>query len=190
MITRHLSLCPINVPTRVCRMQYQYLNQTYANSLGLLVNVTVLEQNAVRARIRTRTYWYGYGGSGVDSHLDAGHTNTKTFTVYADGRIYVRVEDTLLEGKEAGPTRARSTFIHPINARSAAGFTLGTNYSMNAINLWPRGGGVARWLLQWGQDTQPDPVTGGNCTASCSRMNFLQVPEDLACSIAKSGRFT
>ena len=179
-----------NMGTSIPRMQYQYMNKSYADAIGLLVNTSVLEQNAVRVRIRTRTYWYGYGGNGVDPHLDAEHSNTKTFTIYSDGRVYIRIEDALLKGKEVGPTRGRSSFIHPINAKSAAGFTLGTNYSMDAINLWPRGGGVAKWLLQWGQDKNPDPVTGVKCTGSCSRMNFLQVPEDLSCSIADGGRFS
>lgn len=55
---------------------------------------------------------------GTDSHLDADHTNTKTFTVYSDGKIYVRIEDTLQKGSEVGPTRSKSSFIHPINAKS------------------------------------------------------------------------
>ena len=44
--------------TSIPRMQYQYMNQTYANELGLLVNTTVLEQNAVRVRVQTSTFWY------------------------------------------------------------------------------------------------------------------------------------
>ena len=89
---------------------------------------------------------------GVDAFLDADHTNEKTFTLYPDGQIYVTVVDANLKTDvRADPGQGRSTFIHPINALSDAGFTLATNYSMNALNLWPRGGGVAKWLLQWGQ---------------------------------------
>ena len=140
------------------------------------------------------------GERGQDPKLDGNHTNEKTFTIYQDGKIYIKSVDTLLAAGgehggasgENGPTgnpTGKSTFIHPINANSETGFTLATNYSMDAVNLYPRGGGAPKWLLQWGQDTQPDPVTKSFCASNCSKMNFLQVPEDQSCSIAVSGRF-
>ena len=144
----------------------------------------------------------GYNGKGPDPKLDGNHTNQKTFTIYRDGKIYVEAVDTLAESGgggemggasgEHGPTgaySAKSTFIHPINAQSTTGFTLATNYSMDALSLSPRGGGVAKWLLQWGQDTQPDPVTKARCAANCTAMNFLQVPSNSSMSISKTGRF-
>ena len=154
------------------------------------MNTSVLEHNPARVRIHTSTYWYGYGGKGVDSRLDVNHVNTKLITVYSDGRIYVRIQDSLHKGQEVGPTRARSSFIHPMNVKSTTGFTLATNYSMNAASLYRTGGGVAKWLLQCGQDTNPDPVTGVRCTGSCTRMKFLQVPEDLSCAIGEGGRYS
>ena len=66
---------------------------------------------------------------------------------------------------------------------------MATNFSMNAYPLYPRGGGLAKWLLQWGQDTQPDPLTKERCTGNCTRMNFLQVPFRMDMSISKSGSF-
>uniref|UniRef100_A0A7S3ACG8 Uncharacterized protein n=1 Tax=Haptolina ericina TaxID=156174 RepID=A0A7S3ACG8_9EUKA len=166
-------------------------------SIGSLVNITVLEANGVRVRVTTRTWWYGYEGFGADPKLDLNHASEKTFTIYRDGRMYVRDVDKLLEHDEYGGSfvnsswRApRATFMHPVNARSPAGFTLATNYSMDALELYPRGGGVARWLLQWGQDRNRDPVNGMLCTAECTKMNFLQVPEDLSCEISVTGMYT
>jgi hypothetical protein len=121
-----------------------------------------------------KAYWIGYEGRGPDPKVDGNHTNQKTFTIYPDGKIYVKSVDALLaaggehggasgENGPSGNPTGKSTFIHPINANSQAGFTLATNYSMDALNLYPRGGGVPRWLLQWGQDTEPDPVTKIKC---------------------------
>ena len=147
-------------------------------------------------------HWTGYNGRGPDAKLDGNHTNEKIFTIYRDGKIYVSSVDTLANfggggevggaSGEQGPTganSAKSTFIHPINAKSQAGFTLATNYSMDALSLYPRGGGVAKWLLQWGQDTQPDPVTKIRCNASCTAMNFLQVPHNSSMSISQTKSF-
>ena len=192
----HDNYLDANMGTSIPRMHYNYMDPVYLQSLGPLVNISVLEANGVRVRVKTRTWWYGYEGLGVDPKLDMNHASEKTFTIYRDGRMYVRVVDELLEHDEFGGSfvnnswpAGRATFIHPVNGRSAAGFTLATNYSMDAVNLYPRGGGVARWLLQWGQDRQADPINGLQCTADCTKMNFLQVPEDLSCEIGVSDRY-
>eukprot|EP01052_Picozoa_sp_SAG31_P026023 SAG31_NODE_2326_length_5940_cov_2.687896_2_plen_365_part_00 len=180
------------------------MNKGYLDSLGSpLVDIKVLIQSPVRVQVRTRTFWTGYNGNGPDRKLDGNHTNEKTFTIYRDGKIYVEATDMLLGGGgeeggasgEHGPTgaaSAKSTFIHPINSRSQAGFTLGTNYSLNALGLSPRGGGVAKWLLQWGQDSKPDPVSNLRCSTDeqCTSMNFLQVPLNSSMSISQSGSFS
>ena len=48
---------------------------------------------------------------------------------------------------------------------------------------------MAKWLLQWGQDTQPDPVTKFRCNSSCTSMNFLQVPHNTSMSISRTKSF-
>jgi len=173
------------------------MDPAYLRSLGPLVNISVLEASAVRVRVKTRTWWYGYDGHGVDPKLDINHASEKTFTIYRDGRIYVQDVDVLREHSELGGSfvndswpAGRATFMHPVNARSGAGFTLATNYSMDAANLYPRGGGVARWLLQWGQNTNADPINGQVCSEHCTAMNFLQVPEDLTCEIGTIDVYT
>jgi hypothetical protein len=200
--TAHNGYLDANMGTSIPREQYPYMNHTWLDSLGsALVDISVLIESAVRVQIRTRTFWIGYNGRGPDKKLDTNHTNEKTFTIYRDGKIYVDATDTLLGGGgehggasgEHGPTganSAKSTFIHPINAHSPAGFTLGTNFSMNALPLYPRGGGLAKWLLQWGQNSQPDPVTKVRCSANCTKMNFLQVPLNDTMSVSRSGHFS
>jgi hypothetical protein len=186
----HNGYMDANLGTTINREMEQYQNKTYLSSLGLQVNSSIVEQSAVRVVIRTKAFWTGYGGKGPDPKLDGNHSNVKEFTIYRDGQIYVRAVDTISAVDEKGPTTSRSTFIHPINARSTTGFTLGTNYSLDSYSMYPRGGGLSPWYLQWGQDTNPDPLTGVNCTTDCSKMNFLQVPEDLTCSVAEGGKMT
>jgi len=195
----HDNYLDANMGTSIPRMHYNHMDPDYLRSLGPLVNISVLEANGVRVRVKTRTWWYGYEGFGVDPKLDINHASEKTFTIYRDGRMYVRDVDELLEHPELGGSfvnnswpAGRATFIHPVNHRSRAGFTLATNYSMDAAHLYPRGGGVARWLLQWGQDRNPDPINGLSCAADevCTKMNFLQVPEDLSCEIGVTDEYT
>ena len=193
----HDNYLDANMGTSIPRMHYNYMDPGFLRTLGPLVNISVLEASDVRVRIKTRTWWYGYDGYGVDPKLDINHASEKTFTVYCDGRIYVKDVDELLEHAELGGSfvndswpAGRASFIHPVNAKSEAGFTLATNYSMDAAHLYPRGGGVARWLLQWGQDTNIDPINGQQCTEHCTRMNFLQVPEDLSCEISTTDAYT
>ena len=186
----HNGYMDANLGTTINRLMEQDQNKTYLTSLGLQVNTSIVEQSDVRVVIRTKAFWIGYGGKDPDPKLDGNHSNVKEFTIYRDGQIYVRAVDTILAVDEKGPTTSRSTFIHPINARSTTGFTLGTNYSLDSYSMYPHGGGLSPWYLQWGQDTNPDPLTGVNCTSDCSKMNFLQVPEDVKCSVAEGGKMT
>ena len=87
--TAHNGYLDANMGTSIPRFEYPYLNKTFVETLGLLVNISVLSQSAARVQIRTKTYWIGYNGKGPDPKLDGDHVNVKIFTIYVSNfRLY------------------------------------------------------------------------------------------------------
>lgn len=96
-----------------------------------IIELQVLEDNAVRKVIRMKSIFTGYDGKGTQQRYDQDRLIEREYSVYADGAVFIKNSDTLVKYPELG-TADRGTFT-----------IFGVNSSMDTFRL--AGGGATRF---------------------------------------------